>query len=251
MEINSNSATINDDGNVDLTYTINAGKRYKISKISLDVGSVYEKSIFTPLDKEFKKYIGSYYSPFSVKELLDSLDELIEDQNLQFTSHNVEELIDGSSDNIEIKFNIFETEKINVEKINIVGNNVTNEDVIRGELLLDEGDPFSQLNLDKSVAKIRSRNIFNSVKSKVSDGSSDNLKIIEIEIEEKPTGEISAGAGVGTNGGTFAISISENNWLGQGKKLDFEIEVDEESLSGQINYSNPNYDFLGNSISII
>ena len=152
--------------------------------------------------------------------MLDSLDELIEDQNLQFTSHNVEELIDGSSDNIEIKFNIFETEKINVEKINIVGNNVTNEDVI-GELLLDEGDPFSQLNLDKSVAKIRSRNIFNSVKSKVSDGSSDNLKIIEIEIEEKPTGEISAGAGVGTNGGTFAISISENNWLGQGKKLDF------------------------------
>ena len=115
--------------------------------------------------------------------MLDSLDELIEDQNLQFTSHNVEELIDGSSDNIEIKFNIFETEKINVEKINIVGNNVTNEDVIRGELL-DEGDPFSQLNLDKSVAKIRSRNIFNSVKSKVSDGSSDNLKIIEIEIEE-------------------------------------------------------------------
>ena len=79
VEINSNSATINDDGNVDLTYTINAGKRYKISKISLDVGSVYEKSIFTPLDKEFKKYIGSYYSPFSVKELLDSLDELIED----------------------------------------------------------------------------------------------------------------------------------------------------------------------------
>ena len=248
VEINSNSATINDDGNVDLTYTINAGKRYKISKISLDVGPVYEKSIFTPLDKEFKKYIGSYYSPFSIKELLDSLDELIEDQNLQFTSHNVEELIDGSSDNIEIKFNIFETEKINVEKINIIGNNVTNEDVIRGELLLDEGDPFSQLNLDKSVAKIRSRNIFNSVKSKVSDGSSDNLKIIEIEIEEKPTGEISAGAGVGTNGGTFAISISENNWLGQGKKLDFEIEVDEESLSGQINYANPNYDFLGNSI---
>ena len=123
--------------------------------------------------------------------MLDSLDELIEDQNLQFTSHNVEELIDGSSDNIEIKFNIFETEKINVEKINIVGNNVTNEDVIRGAAL-DEGDPFSQLNLDKSVAKIRSRNIFNSVKSKVSDGSSDNLKIIEIEIEEKPTGEISA-----------------------------------------------------------
>ena len=97
--------------------------------------------------------------------------------------------------------------------------------------------------------KIKSRNIFNSVKSKVENGSTESLKIIEIEVEEKPTGEISAGAGVGTNGGTFAINVSENNWLGQGKKLNFEIEVDEESLSGQINYSNPNYDFLGNSIN--
>ena len=52
---------------------------------------------------------------------------------------------------------------------------------------------------------------------------------MDIEVEEKPTGEISAGAGVGTNGGTFAIKISENNWLGKGNNLNFEVEVDEES----------------------
>ena len=210
---------------------------------------VFDKDKFFSLNKNFKKYIGTFYSPFSIKDLLEDLDELIENQNLQFTSHNVEEIVNDEISGIEIKFNIFESEKTNIEKINIVGNNVTNEDVIRGELLLDEGDPFSQLGLDKSIAKIKSRNIFNSVKSKVENGSTESLKIIEIEVEEKPTGEISAGAGVGTNGGTFAINVSENNWLGQGKKLNFEIEVDEESLSGQINYSNPNYDFLGNSIN--
>ena len=47
-----------------------------------------------------------------------------------------------------------------VERINISGNNVTNESVIRGELLLDEGDPFTELNLKKSIAKIKSRRIF-------------------------------------------------------------------------------------------
>jgi outer membrane protein insertion porin family len=52
----------------------------------------------------------------------------------------------------------------------------------------------------------------------VSDGSSNNLKKIEISVEEQPTGEISAGAGVGTNGGSFAFDIKENNWLGEGKK---------------------------------
>ena len=249
VEINSNSATVNNDGKVDLTYTINAGKKFKITKISLNVDPVFDKDKFFSLNKNFKKYIGTFYSPFSIKDLLEDLDELIENQNLQFASHNVEEIVNDEISGIEIKFNIFESEKTNIEKINIVGNNVTNEDVIRGELLLDEGDPFSQLGLDKSIAKIKSRNIFNSVKSKVENGSTESLKIIEIEVEEKPTGEISAGAGVGTNGGTFAINVSENNWLGQGKKLNFEIEVDEESLSGQINYSNPNYDFLGNSIN--
>ena len=180
VEINSNSATVNNDGKVDLTYTINAGKKFKITKISLNVDPVFDKDKFFSLNKIFKKYIGTFYSPFSIKDLLEDLDELIENQNLQFTSHNVEEIVNDEISGIEIKFNIFESEKTNIEKINIVGNNVTNEDVIRGELLLDEGDPFSQLGLDKSIAKIKSRNIFNSVKSKVENGSTESLKIIEI-----------------------------------------------------------------------
>ena len=57
-----------------------------------------------------------------------------------------------------------------------------------------------------------------------------NLKKIDISIEEKPTGEISAGAGVGTNGGTFLISVKENNWLGEGKQVGVEFEVDNESI---------------------
>ena len=55
----------------------------------------------------------------------------------------------------------------------------------------------------------------------VKNGSKNNLKIVDIKVEERPTGEISAGAGIGTNGGSFAINISENNWLGEGKKSKF------------------------------
>ena len=104
-----------------------------------------------------------------------------------------------------------------VERINILGNNITNESVIRGELLLDEGDPFTKLKLNKSVSKIKARNIFSSVKSKITNGTSGDLRVIDIIVEEKPTGEISAGAGVGTNGGSFAFVITENNYLGEGK----------------------------------
>ena len=63
-----------------------------------------------------------------------------------------------------------------------------------------------------------------------------------------PTGEISAGAGIGTSGGTFVFSVRENNWLGEGKQVGFDIDIDEESLAGTLSYLDPNYDFLGNSI---
>ena len=247
IAINSNSAEINDKANVDLIYSIDAGPRYTINKISTNLDPVFDKKIFFDLNKSYKKLIGEYHSPFKIKKLLEEIDELIEQNSLQFVEHNVEETL--GDETISIKFNIYEGERKLVERINIIGNTITNESVIRGELLLDEGDPFTNLSLDKSIAKIKSRNIFNSVEENVKTGSSEDLKIIDISVEEKPTGEISAGAGVGTSGGSFAIMVSENNWLGEGNKIDFEVEVDAESLSGRFNYTNPNYDFLGNSIN--
>ena len=64
---------------------------------------------------------------------------------------------------------------------------------------------LQKLNLDKSVSKLKARNIFNQVSTEVKDGSENNLKVIGITVEEKPTGEISAGAGIGTDGGKFRI----------------------------------------------
>ena len=247
VKISSNTAELNENRNIDLVYTINAGERFRINKISTNVDKTFDKEIFLPLNKFYKKVIGEYYSPFKVKNLLEEIDILIDENNLQFVEHNVQENIEGNS--ISIVFNIFEGEKILVERINIVGNSVTNEDVIRGELILDEGDPFTKLNLEKSIAEIKARNIFRTVNYEVAEGSEDNLKVININVVEKPTGEISAGAGVGTNGGSFAINISENNWLGKGASLNFEIEVDQESIGGTLNFSDPNYDFLGNSIN--
>ena len=225
VKINSNLAELNQAGEANLVYSIEEGNRYRINKISTNLDSTYDNDIFFPLKDTYKKYIGEYYSPFKIKKILEELDELIDNNNLQFVEHNVQEVIDGNS--INITFNVFEGEKTLVERINIIGNRITNEDVIRGELIVDEGDPFTKLNLEKSVAEIKARNIFRKVNYDVKEGSEKNLKIVDIIVEEQPTGEISAGAGVGTSGGTFSIGISENNWLGEGKKLAFDIQVDE------------------------
>ena len=247
VEVESASANILDSSQIEITYTINAGQRYRIDKITTNVDKVFNKDIFFSLDKIYKKNTGDYYSPFKVKKILDEIDEIIEKNNLQFVEHRVNETI--SNDNISLIFEIFEGEKTLVERINILGNNITNETVVRSELLLDEGDPFTNLKLEKSIAKIKSRNIFGKVNQIIKNGSSKDLKIIDIVVEEKPTGEISAGAGVGTDGGSFAVNIQENNWLGEGKQVGFNLELDQTSIKGELNYTNPNYDLLGNSLT--
>ena len=246
-KVSSKLAKINERGNAEIIYSIDEGQRYTVDKISTNIDGVFDKKIFLPLNKVFKKYVGDYYSPFKVKKILDNLDEIIESNNLQFVEHNVEEKIGEKT--INIVLNIYEGEKNIIERINVLGNNVTNEDVIRGELILDEGDPFSKLNLEKSIANIKSRGIFRNVKYDVTDGSNSNLRKIDITVEEQPTGEISAGAGIGTTGGSFAIGVKENNWLGTGKSVSFDLELDDESFTGTINYNDPNYDFLGNTLN--
>ena len=247
VSINSKTAEINNVNNIDLIYSIEAGTRYTIDKITTNVDPVFDNKLFFPLKKSYDKLIGEYYSPFAIKNVLEDIDKIIEANNLQFVEHNVEENVADKT--ISVKFNIYEGERELVERINIRGNTITNESVIRAELLLDEGDPFTNLGLNKSVSKLKARGIFKTVTSEIKPGSENNLKIINIDVREMPTGEISAGAGIGTNGGSFEANISENNWLGDGKKLDFRISTDSESLSGRINYTNPNYNFMGNSIN--
>ena len=247
VQILSSNAVVSKENVTNLTYTINAGTRYRINKISTNVSNILDKELFIPLKSSYENFIGKYYSPFTIKKLLDNLDLLIVNNDLQFIEHSVNEIIEG--DSIEIKINIFEGKKQLVERINIVGNNVTSESVIRSELLLDEGDPFSNLKLVQSVARIKARNIFGEVKTRITDGANKDQKIIEITVEEKPTGEISAGAGIGTNGGSFAFNITENNWLGKGINLSTSLDVSADTFSGGLSVTNPNYNFTGNSLT--
>ena len=247
VNIISKSATINKNKNIDITYSIDAGNRYIINKISTNINPVIEQNIFNPLQKTYNKYIGNYYSPFTIKKILDEIDEIIDENNIQFVEHNVEEVLEDNT--IEIIFNIYETEKIFVNRIDILGNTVTNEEVIRNKLLLVEGDPYSELALKKTVSEIRATNLFNNVTYDILDESTSNKKDIAIRVEEKPTGEVSAGAGVGTSGGSFAIIVSENNWLGKGDKIQFELDLDSESLGGVFNYSDNDYNYTGNKLN--
>ena len=247
VKVLSEIVEIKDNFLAEITYNINAGTRYRISKISTNVDQVLDKNLFLPLNEIYKDAIGSYYSPFTVKKLLDELDLIIGNEDLQFIEHDVNEIL--KDDTIELIINVKEGQKIVVEKIDILGNSVTNEVVIRSGLLLDEGDPYSKVKVDKSISNLKSKGIFASVKETTIDGSMPNTKKIEIVVEEMPTGEISAGAGIGTDGGSFAFNIRENNWLGRGISLSAAAEFSQESLKGSVSFTDPDFNFTGTELT--
>ena len=246
VEVVSSSAESKSKTEIELTYSINAGERFRIKKLSTDIDPVFDKSIFQNLAEEFNKFAGDYYSPFKVQKILKKIDDIVDDNELQFVQHSVSETIDD--DGVDIVFKIIEGPKVQIERVNIFGNTVTSDSVIRSELLLDEGDPYSKVKLNKSISKLKSRNIFKKVQEKVIDGSAKDLKVMEITVEEKPTGEIMAGAGVGTDGTAISFAIKENNYLGKGLGVDATINLSEDSVRGGISISDPNFKYSGNLV---
>ena len=247
VEIVSSSAeSKNNETEIELTYSINAGDRYRIKKLSTNIDPVFDNLIFEDLKDEFSSFAGEYYSPFKIQKILTKIDKIIDQNELQFVQHTVKETVDEK--HIDIVFNIFEGPKIQIERVNIFGNTVTSDSVIRSELQLDEGDPYSKIKLNQTVSELKARNIFKTVKERIIDGTQKDLKVLEITVEEKPTGEIAAGAGVGTEGTSFSFTVQENNYLGKGLMVDATISASEESLRGGLSISNPNYNYSGNLV---
>mgnify|MGYP003313179734 CR=1 FL=1 len=94
-------------------------------------------------------------------------------------------------------------------------------------------------------------NIFETVEYTIKDGSEPGLKVLDIQVSEKATGEIMAGAGYGTEGGAISFSIKENNYLGLGIKLDANLAITEDSIKGKFSVLNPNYKNSDKSINTV
>jgi len=110
---------------------------------------------------------------------LEKIDKLSQQKELQFINHRLLETLDGEG--VEVKINIFEGQKFLIERINIVGNSVTNDSVIRSELLVDEGDPYSALLVNKSINRLKGRGIFSTVTHEIIEGSLPDLKVLKKE----------------------------------------------------------------------
>ena len=218
VKVNSSFAKMLEDNEFELIFNIDAKSKILFGDLSLTLPTDFNEENFNNIKTLFKKIKGEPYSINSINNILDEIDLITNQEQYKFINATVTE--DLKDNFINLEFKIKESEKYYVKKINIFGNNVTSENVIRNQFEVDEGDPFNEILLNKSINNIKSLNIFKSVKKEIIDDKNSKTKIINISIEEKPTGEINAMAGLGTEGASIGFGVKENNFLGKGISLD-------------------------------
>ena len=248
VKINSSFSKIIKNNEFELIYNIDAGPKIYFNEFKLNLPIDFDVNNYEEINKFFSDLKGKYYSLYHVEKILNKIETItINEQNESIDAQIEEEII---SDKINISFNIKETPKSYIKKINVFGNNVTDETVIRNQVALDEGDPFNKILYSKSINNIKSLNFFRDVKGEVIEDVTNNTKIINISIEEKPTGEIFAGAGTGTNGTTVSFGVRENNYLGKGVLLDTNANISPDSIKGRFLLENPNYKNSDKSVNL-
>ena len=246
--INSSYAKILDNQEFELIFNIEANPKLFFGKLNLDLPTDFSKSNYENIEKFFKKLENEPYSLNRVEDILEKIEIITISEQYESVKATINENIEDNK--INISFKIEESEKVFIEKINIYGNNITRESVIRNQIEIDEGDPFNEILYSKSLNNIKSLNFFKDVQAEVLEGTKFNSKIINISVEEKATGEIFAGVGTGTSGSNLSFGIKENNYLGRGVLLDSNLSVSESRIKGNLLISNPNFNNSDKSLDL-
>ena len=237
--VNSSFAKLINKNEFELVFNIDAKTKIYFGELKLNLPADFDSDNFKKIYSLFDKISGELYSINTIDKILKEIDEITTLEQYKFINATVEENI--FQDKINLNFIINESEKYYVDRINIFGNTVTSENVIRNQLEVDEGDPFNEILVNKSINNIKSLNFFKKVEKQIIEDAQNKTRDINITIEEKPTGEISAQAGIGTDGGSVGFGIKENNFLGRGIGLDSNFSISSDSFKGKFTVTNPNF----------
>ena len=239
VKVKSTTAIINNLNQFELTFNINAGKKYFFDDVRIEENNNISKEKLEIFEKKLANLNGAKYSKKLINELVNELNDFTLENDFIFINANYKEII-KKENLIDVIFTFDDIKKQYVERINILGNYITDEKVIRNSLIIDEGDAYNETLFKKSLSDLKSKNIFKTVEYEIiNDG---NTKIIDLTVEEMPTGEIFAGAGTGTTGSSITGGIKEINYLGLGIKLDTNLTITDDTIKGKFSVLNPNYD---------
>lgn len=203
-----------------VTYTVEEGPRYKIGRIAID--SKLRGFDANALRDSVAILPGEWYDADQVQKSADAMTDTLGDMQYAFMAVRPTVERKRDAETIDLTFEVGESPRVFVERIDIHGNVRTIDKVVRREMMLSEGDPFNRSKLARSEQKMRDLDFFEKVNVKTVPGSAPDKTVVDIEVAEKSTGEISIGAGFSTNDGPLAdLRLRERNFLGKGQDVLF------------------------------
>ena len=221
-----------------VTFTVEEGQQFRFGELTVtsDLPDV-DPDLF---QAALRTRPGSIYSPLNVERDIARLERLAVREGLSFVRVEPRVTRNDRDLTLDIEFAMVRGERVFVERIDIEGNTTTLDRVIRRQFRVVEGDPFNPREIRQSAERIRALGLFATADVEAREGSSEDQVIIDVNVEEQPTGSISFGASYSTEGGVGAtIGFRERNFLGRGQSLSFQISAAEENQEYSFTFAEP------------
>ena len=228
-----------------LTFSLKEGQSFKVGKVSAtsDVAEVDADEFQASL----KLRSGVTYSPTIIEYNIARLENLALQKGLNFIRIDPRITRNDRDLSLDVEFVVTRGPRIFVERIDIEGNNTTLDRVIRRQFRTVEGDPFNPREVREAAERIRALGYFADAQVDAQQGSSSDQVIVNVDVQEKPTGSVSIGASYGvTSGLGFNIGFSESNFLGRGQFLSASINTASSTKDSSFSFVEPA--FLGRDL---
>ena len=223
-----------------ITFTIEEGERYRFGPI--DVESALPSVNVDALRHVILTRTGRVYNAEKVEKTVEALTIEVSRQGYAFGQVRPRFERDEATHTMGIVYTIDEGPRIYIERINIVGNFRTEDNVIRREFRLAEGDAFNRLLVEAARKRLRALGFFKTVDIDTQPGSGPDRVIIVVKVEEQPTGELSFGAGYSTSEGVIGdISITERNLMGKGQYVRLGFSGSLERAQVDFSFTEPHF----------
>ncbi|NRB01827.1 MAG: outer membrane protein assembly factor BamA [Rhodobacteraceae bacterium] len=229
-----------------LVFNVQEGQQFKFGEITV-TGEIDDID-----PEEYQRVIkvrpGIVYSPTIVENEISRMEILATRNSVDFLRVEPRITRNDRDLTLDVEFVLKRGPRIFVERIDIEGNTTTLDRVVRQQFRVAEGDPFNPREIREAAARIEALDFFETSSVDAREGSSPNQVVVDVDVEEKPTGSLNFGASYSVNDGAgLAISFSERNFLGRGQQLSLSFTTAEESQRYGIRFIEPR--FLGRDVA--
>jgi outer membrane protein insertion porin family len=248
VRVVSADAVLAEDGSgFTITYTIEEGQRYKVADVAVNVGEAQLDS--DDLISKVRTSVGDYYDATRVDRTVDNLTLEAARQGFVFARVNPDIQRNEADATLNITYNLVEGPRVYIDRIDIVGNTRTEDQVIRRQLLLYEGDAFNRVVVERARRRLTALDYFEKIDFREEEGSAPDRIVLVVEVVEKSTGSINFSVGYSTTEYIIgSISLQERNFLGKGYNVRANASGSFKRQSVDFGFTNPY--FMGTPVSV-